>query len=124
MAHCELSELSELKPTESARDMTEQPDIDPATDTSDDDTLPPSEATDSDELRNDDGDATVTPPDSWQPVDEAINESLDDKLAAEQPDTGFQRGTGEAERPTTGGRHRAQVSGSPEDGSSFYNVEE
>lgn len=70
--------------------MTDQPDIDPATDTSADDTLPPSEATDSDELGNDDGDGTLTPPDSWQPVDEAVNESLEDKLAAEQPDTGLE----------------------------------
>ncbi|GFG68476.1 hypothetical protein [Mycolicibacter senuensis] len=104
--------------------MTDRPDIDPATNTTDDDTLPPSEATDSDELRNDDGDATVTPPDSWQPVDEATNESLDDKLAAERPDTGLGRDPDEAGQAVTGGRHRAQVSGSPEDGDSYYNVEE
>ncbi len=101
--------------------MTDQPEIDPETDTSGDDTLPPSEATDSDELRNDDGDATVTPPDSWQPVDEAVHESLDDKLAAEQPDVGVDQGLHES---VGGGLHRAQVSGSPEDGDSFYNVEE
>lgn len=104
--------------------MTDLPEIDPATDTTDDDTLPVSEATDSDELRNDDGDATVTPPDSWQPSGEAITESLDDKLAAEQPDIGPAPGPEEADRAITGGRHRAQVSGSPEDGDSFYNVEE
>ena len=100
--------------------MTEQPDIDPATDTTADDTLPPSEATDSDELRND-GDATVTPPESWQPVDEALNASLDDKLAAEQPDVAVDQGLHES---VGGGRHRAQVSGTPEDGDSFYDVEE
>ncbi|ORA82919.1 hypothetical protein BST28_01610 [Mycolicibacter kumamotonensis] len=104
--------------------MTDQPEVDPATDTTDDDTLPASEATDSDELRNDDGDATVTPPESWQPGGAAINESRDDKLAAEQPDTGAPPGSDEADRAITGGRHRAQVSGSPEDGDSFYNVEE
>lgn len=99
--------------------MTERPDIDPATDTSADDTLPPSEATDADELRNDDGDATVTPPDRWQ---HRSDESLDDKLAAEEPeDSG-----GGRHRPerVNGGRHRAQVSGTPEDGRSYYNVEE
>ncbi|RAU94986.1 hypothetical protein [Mycolicibacter senuensis] len=104
--------------------MTDRPDIDPATDTSDDDTLPPSEATDSDELRNDDGDATVTPPDSWQPVGDATDESLDDKLAAERPDAGLEPDPDEAGQAVTAGRHRAQVSGSPEDGDSFYNVEE
>lgn len=108
--------------------MTEQPEIDPATDTSADETLPPSEATDSDELRNDDGDATVTPPDSWLPVtgttSEATNESLDDKLEAEQPDVGLRREPDEAGQAVTGGRHRAQVSGTPEDGDSFYTVEE
>ena len=89
--------------------MTDQPDIDPATDTSADDTLPPSEATDPDQLRNDDGDATVTPPDHWQGIDPAAPESLDDKLAAE--------------RPEYSGRHRGQVSGSPEDGDSLFTVE-
>jgi len=79
--------------------MTDRPDIDPATNTTDDDTLPPSEATDSDELRNDDGDATVTPPDSWQPVDEATNESLDDKLAAERPDIGLRETPTKPARP-------------------------
>ncbi|BBX21544.1 hypothetical protein MTER_09550 [Mycolicibacter terrae] len=113
------SQLSQWNPTGSADDMADQPRIDPTTDTTDDDTLPPSEATDSDELRNDDGDATVTPPDSWQPADAAINGSLDEKLAAEQPDTGEDRDPDEAGPAVTGGRHRAQVSGSPEDGASF-----
>lgn len=103
--------------------MTGQPDFDSAaTDTSGDDTLPPSEATDSDELRNDDGDAAVTAPDHWQAADETAHESLDDKLAAEQPDVaGPQHDPDEA---VGGGRHRAQVSGSPEDGDSFFAVEE
>ncbi|WP_409426948.1 hypothetical protein [Mycobacterium sp. SMC-11] len=104
--------------------MTEQPDFDSAaTDTTGDDTLPPSEATDSDELRNDDGDAAVTPPDDWQAADsETAHQSLDAKLAAEQPDVaGPDHDPDEA---VGGGRHRAQVSGSPEDGDSFYAVEE
>ncbi|OBK88615.1 hypothetical protein A5649_15355 [Mycolicibacter heraklionensis] len=104
--------------------MTEQPDSDSAaTDTTQDDTLPPSEATDSDELRNDDGDAAVSPPDEWQAADsETAHESLDAKLAAEQPDAaGPDHDPDEA---VPGGRHRAQVSGSPEDGDSFFTVEE
>lgn len=100
--------------------MTDRPDVDPATDTTTDDTLPPSEATDSDELRNDDGDATVTAPDRWQDAEETAHESLDDKLAAEQPEN---LGPG-ADEPVRGGRHRAQVSGSPEDGESFFTVEQ
>ncbi|KLO29646.1 hypothetical protein ABW16_08420 [Mycolicibacter heraklionensis] len=104
--------------------MTEQPEPDTAaTDTTDDDTLPPSEATDSDELRNDDGDATVTAPDNWQAADEeTAHESLDEKLAAELPDVAGPEH--DPDEPVAGGRHRAQVSGSPEDGDSFFTVEE
>ncbi|PQM52228.1 hypothetical protein [Mycolicibacter virginiensis] len=107
--------------------MTERPDFDSAaTDTTNDDTLPPSEATDSDELRNDDGDAAVSPPDDWQAADsKTAHESLDAKLAAEQPDVaGSDRDPDQAVGATGGGRHRAQVSGSPEDGDSFFAVEE
>lgn len=88
-----------------------------------DETLPPSEATDSDELRNADGDATVTPPDHWQAADsETAHESLDAKLAAEQPDVADS--DREPDETAGGGRHRAQVSGSPEDGDSLFTVEE
>ena len=60
----------------------------------DDNTLPPDEATDSDEVRNADGDDVVDPPDDWQGADrfgmsseEATRgESLDDKLSAETPE--------------------------------------
>jgi hypothetical protein len=59
-----------------------------------DDTLNPSESTDSDELRNDDGDTVVDPPEDWSEADkfgmtareEREGESLDDRLAAERPD--------------------------------------
>ncbi|ORW23137.1 hypothetical protein AWC18_05200 [Mycolicibacter nonchromogenicus] len=97
-----------------------------ATDTTGDATLPPSEATDSDELRNDDGDATVTPPDHWLAADsETAHESLDAKLAAEQPDVAdSNHEPDEADEAAEGGRHRAQVSGSPEDGDSLFTVEE
>lgn len=75
--------------------MTDHPHIDPSTDTSDDETLPPSEATDSDELHNDDGDADVTAPDAWRLAN--ARHSLDEKLAAERP-----------EPSAGGGRHRAE----------------
>ena len=59
-----------------------------------DDTLSPSESTDSDEVRNDDGDIVVDPPDDWSEADKfgmtareaEEGESLDDKVAAEEPD--------------------------------------
>ncbi|MHA3023256.1 hypothetical protein ACXPWS_23705 [Mycobacterium sp. BMJ-28] len=59
-------------------------------------TLPPDEATDSDELRNADGDEVVDPPEQWQGSnkfgisgDEAAQgESLDRKLSAEEPEDG------------------------------------
>ena len=90
---------------------------------SDDALLPPSEATDSDEVRNADGDEVVGPPDRWQG---ASSESLDDKLAAEEPDTapvGDQNPDQEPEvADVQPGRHRGQISGSPEDGDSFFSV--
>jgi hypothetical protein len=56
-----------------------------------DDTLRPMEALDSDEVRNDDGDEVVDPPEGWAAAgkiaEEPDGESLDDKLAAEEPDT-------------------------------------
>ena len=45
-----------------------------------DDMLEQSESLDSDEVRNDDGDEVVDPPDRW--IDADDNESLDEKLAA------------------------------------------
>lgn len=58
--------------------------------------LTPSESTDSDELHNRDGDQTVEPPEDWHGADQfgliedeaEEGESLDDKLAAEEPDLG------------------------------------
>jgi hypothetical protein len=87
-----------------------------------DEMLEPSEATDSDELRNDDGDAVVTAPDQWQAADDPAllddpteGQSLDDRLAAEEPDMGDE---------VEASRHRGQVSGSPEDGASLFSIEE
>jgi len=58
------------------------------------DTLSPSEGLDSDEVRNDDGDEVVDPPESWSGADkfgttqreEQEGESLDQRLAEEEPD--------------------------------------
>ncbi|KOS54308.1 MULTISPECIES: hypothetical protein [Rhodococcus] len=58
------------------------------------DTLSPSEGLDSDEVRNDDGDEAVDPPEGWSGADrfgttqreEQEGESLDQRLAEEEPD--------------------------------------
>ena len=108
------------------------------------DTLSPSESLDSDEIRNEDGDAVVDPPNSW--IDPREDESLDERLAAEEPDTSadgpppdpakLQDGVSSSEfavkeadivdgvivedsRVT-----RGQIDGTPEDGESFFNVED
>ena len=93
------------------------------------DTLNPSESTDSDEVRNDDGDIVVDPPDDWSEANKfgmtareaEEGESLDDKVAAEEPDML----SGEAPdldlpRP----EYRGQIDGTPEDGDSLFNVDE
>jgi hypothetical protein len=93
------------------------------------DTLNPSEATDSDEVRNDDGDVVVEPPDGWSGADkfgmtareEQEGESLDDRLAAEEPDV-LNGEAPDEERPTRA--HRGQIDGTPEDGESLFNVDE
>jgi hypothetical protein len=91
-------------------------------------TLDPSESTDSDEVRNDDGDTVVDPPDDWSEADkfgmtareEREGESLDDRLAEEEPDVLNDAGP-DAERPARA--HRGQISGTPEDGDSLFNVD-
>nr|WP_068278911.1 hypothetical protein [Aldersonia kunmingensis] len=57
-----------------------------ARDVSDDNPLTPAEQLDSDEVRNDDGDEVVDPPEQW--IDAEANESLDERLASEVPDVG------------------------------------
>jgi hypothetical protein len=112
------------------------------TDNSDNsDMLEQSESLDSDEVRNDDGDEVVDPPDEWIKAEE--NETLDEKLAAETPDDpdvstpsseAHDAGAGgafnvvgddELDRidPEQHGRERGQIDGTPEDGESFFNVE-
>jgi hypothetical protein len=55
-----------------------------------DDTLRPSEALDPDDVGNDEGDEPVDPPEGWSAADqiaeEPDGESLDEKLAAEEPE--------------------------------------
>ncbi|MGE2716111.1 hypothetical protein ACQI4L_18830 [Mycolicibacterium litorale] len=113
------------------------------------DTLSPMEALDSDEIRNDDGDNVVDPPDHWVEADRSDQlprgevgggESLDEKLAAEVPDATAAAPAddaapaGEVEpmpedqldelQPDHHGTDAGQVSGTPEDGDSFFTVVE
>lgn len=82
-----------------------------------DNTLGPSESLDSDEVRNDDGDSVVDPPDEWIEAEE--DETLDEKLAAEVPDV-LPAGAPDEVRPDR--RTLGQIDGTPEDGESFYTV--
>ena len=82
-----------------------------------DGTLGPSESLDSDEVRNDDGDIVVDPPQRW--IEAREDRTLDDKLAAEEPDDA---GVGYAEEGRPARRHLGQIDGTPEDGDSFYDV--
>ncbi|OCB14406.1 hypothetical protein A5717_09625 [Mycolicibacterium porcinum] len=67
-----------------------------------DDTLSPSESTDSDEVANADGDEVVDPPDDWHGADRAdAEETLERKLAAEEPEQPKSRGD-ERDRPEEG----------------------
>ncbi|MBI3214277.1 MAG: hypothetical protein HYZ38_10680 [Mycobacterium sp.] len=84
-----------------------------------DNTLSPSESLDSDEVRNDDGDIVVDPPERWIEVEE--HESLDERLADEEPDvTSDGVATPDAERPAR--RTQGQIDGTPEDGESFFEI--
>jgi hypothetical protein len=107
----------------------------------DEEMLDQSESLDSDEVRNDDGDEVVDPPDQW--IEANDHESLDEKLAAETTDIprddepskeahdSDQGGAldvvsdDDLDRidPTEHGRQRGQIDGTPEDGESFFNVE-
>ena len=57
---------------------------DMASDDFDDIPLEPEEELDSDEVRNDDGDEVVDPPEEW--IEAKDNETLDERLAEEVPD--------------------------------------
>lgn len=114
-----------------------------ASDVFDDNPLTPEEELDSDEIRNDDGDEVVDPPDEW--IEAKDNESLDERLAEEIPDNDDE----DDDAPTDAhdsdagggltlvsnydidhmdteqrGREFGQIDGTPEDGDSFYGVVE
>jgi hypothetical protein len=109
-----------------------------ASDTSDEFPLTPEEALDSDEVRNDDGDEVVDPPEKW--IDARDDESLDERLSDEEPDVTASdidlRDADDKMRETESisddevdhldperhGRERGQIDGTPEDGDSFYDV--
>ncbi len=114
----------------------------------DDNPLTPEEALDSDEVRNDDGDEVVDPPERW--IDAREDETLDERLADEEPDVSpsdwghlplagddirdaddtvretESMSDDELDRldPEQHGRERGQIDGTPEDGDSFYDVVE
>nr|WP_157516925.1 hypothetical protein [Mycobacterium sp. MS1601] len=81
-----------------------------------DQTLSPSESLDSDEVRNDDGDIVADPPEQW--IEAKEEETLDERLADEEPDV-LTGGEDDA-RPAR--RTRGQIDGTPEDGDSFYDI--
>ena len=92
---------------------------------SNDDMLDQSESLDSDEVRNDDGDEVVDPPEHW--IEAEDHESLDEKLAAEISDDTRDQIVSDDDLdridPNQHGRVKGQIDGTPEDGDSFYNVE-
>ncbi|AQT82460.1 hypothetical protein B1R94_00745 [Mycolicibacterium litorale] len=93
------------------------------------DTLNAAESLDSDEVRNDDGDTVVDPPDDWSAAtkspmtarEEREGESLDERLAEEEPDVieDIEPDDTPADRA-----HHGQISGTPEDGDSLFPVVE
>ena len=114
-----------------------------ARDVSDDNPLTPEEALDSDQVRNDDGDEVVDPPERW--IDAKEDETLDERLAEEEPDVGededdepssdahdsdsggglelFSDDVLDELDPEQHGIDRGQIDGTPEDGESFFDVE-
>ena len=107
-----------------------------------DNTLSPEESLDSDEVRNNDGDEVVDPPDSW--LEPREDQSLDERLASEEPDISVDTPLSDAasmpdgiSSPEFGFKeadvvdgvivqdsrvNRGQVDGTPEDGDSFFPV--
>ncbi len=104
----------------------------------DDIPLEPAEQLDSDEIRNDDGDEVVDPPERW--IDANDHETLDERLSEETPDVSpddidirdADDGSPTVESmsddaldhldPEQHGRERGQIDGTPEDGDSFFVV--
>jgi hypothetical protein len=104
----------------------------------DDNPLEPAEELDSDEIRNDDGDEVVDPPERW--IEAKDHESLDERLFDENPDVSpaniDSRDADESSPsvelmpddeldridPEDHGRVRGQIDGTTEDGESFFDV--
>lgn len=106
-----------------------------------DDTLSPAESLDSDEVRNDDGDEVVDPPENW--IEPREDDSLDERLAAEEPDTSVDSPQPEVPEEGVSSSEfavkeadvvdgvivedsrvsRGQIDGTPEDGDSFFDVQ-
>jgi len=112
---------------------------DMAGDEFDDNPLEPAEQLDSDEVRNDDGDEVVDPPQEW--IEAKDDESLDERLSEEVPDvTAADVDPSDADPPGSivltpedeldridpqqHGREEGQIDGTPEDGDSFFDVVE
>ena len=112
-----------------------------APDEFDDNPLEPAEQLDSDQVRNDDGDEVVDPPEEW--IEAEDNETLDERLAEETPDVSpldinprdaddtddeliVLTPADELDRidPQQHGQKRGQIDGTPEDGDSFFDVVE
>src|SRR5581483_8337872 len=109
-----------------------------------DDTLSPADSLVSDDVRNDDGDDVVDPPDIW--LEPELDESLDERLASEEPDTSVDTPLSDAANTPDGVASaefgvkeadvvdgvivedsrvsRGQVDRTPEDGDSFFDVVE
>lgn len=108
----------------------------------DDNPLEKSEELDSDEIRNDDGDEVVDPPQQW--IEAKDDETLDERLAEEEPDVTsddddepskeahdsdqgggldvVSNGDIDLLDPERHGRERGQIDGTPEDGDSFFDI--
>lgn len=112
-----------------------------------DDMLSPMESTDSDEVRNDDGDEVVDPPEHWSGVtkfgisadEERAGETLDQRLAEEVPDvtaddvdpldaietvSDDEVITGSDVAQDVPGAHHGQIDDAPEDGEPLFPVVE
>ena len=107
-----------------------------------DDLLSPMEATDSDDIRNADGDEVVDPPEGWSGVhkfgmsadEQREGDTLDHRLDEEEPDVTAEiadnadsigvdeRIEGSDLAAATPGIHRGQIDGVPEDGESLFPV--
>jgi hypothetical protein len=115
-----------------------------STDDFDDFPLSQSEELDSDEIRNDDGDEVADPPERWiAPKDD---ETLSERLTEEEPDVSEDDEDDDATEahdsdeggglelesddqldrldPEQHGRTLGQIDGTPEDGDSFYSIEQ